>query len=241
MRCKRIFDLIIIFPIFIVALPIFLILILKYAISMVFLPKDRGPIIHKVFRRTKGRLFLIYKFRVYRIDESKNKNLHKTTLLKIENSLTETDKKRFRENQRYWFEDRGKEKTFFGGLLKKFYLDELPQIVNIVKGDMTFVGPRPFALYDPRNLYDEIGHVYLYGKKTYYQFKDDLPAGLTGFYQLNKDYRAIEDYQRFMFEGIELDKKYHEKLSGTNCLHVVLLDLSIMIKTFAVIIRGEGI
>ncbi len=241
-RCKRILDLVITLPIFFVLIPLFLLLYIAYALSMIFNPEDRGPVFHRVFRKTKGRLFVIYKFRVSRVAFLRQKNFTPEIIKKIEDLLAnEEELAWFRNNPQYWVEDTAGEKTRFGAFLKKFYLDELPQIFNIVKGDMSLVGPRPFALTDTRNIFDEKGQVELAGQRFYYKFKDNLPSGLTGYYQLNKDYRALEDYERFMVEGVALDKKYYEKLKNLNCLQVILLDLSIIVRTFLVVFRGEGI
>jgi len=238
---KRILDLFIIFPIFVIVLPLFFILCLGCVITMIFFPKDRGPIIHKVFRKTKGRLFVIYKFRISRVSFLKTKTLEPGIKVKIESLLNPVEKKWFLQRPEYWHEDFGEEKTFFGGFLKKFYLDELPQVFNILKGDMTFVGPRPFGISDVRNLYNEDGTFDFGGEQIDYKFKDELTSGLTGYYQLNKNYRALEDYNRFILEGVDLGRKYHEELSRLNCLRVILLDLSIIFRTFAVIRRGEGV
>jgi lipopolysaccharide/colanic/teichoic acid biosynthesis glycosyltransferase len=135
---KRILDLCIIFPISIVLLPLFLFLCLIYAITMIFLPKNRGQIIHKVTRKTKGRLFVIYKFRISRISFLKTKTLNPEMLEKIERLLSPEEKKWFWANPQYWIEDIGEEKTLFGSVLKKFYLDELPLVFNRLRGDMTF-------------------------------------------------------------------------------------------------------
>ncbi len=238
---KRILDICIVFPIFIIVLPLFVFLYLIYSITMIFSPNDRGPIIHKVFRKTKGRLFIIYKFRISRVSFLETKTLEPGMKKKIERLLSPEEKIWFLENPRYWHEDFGEDKIFLGGFLKKFYLDELPQVFNVLKGDMTFVGPRPFGISDIRNLYNEDGTFDLAGEKISYKFRDELTSGLTGYYQLNKDFRALEDYNRFMLEGIDLDRKYYNELTSLNCLRVIMLDLSIIFRTFAVIRRGEGV
>lgn len=240
-RCKQVLDLVVIFPVLILVFPLFLVLYVSYFISMIFFPRDRGPIIHKVFRKSKGRLFLIYKFRVSTMGFLNSQKMSPEVKARVESLLSPDELERFRNNPQFWTEDTAKDKTRFGAFLKKFYLDELPQIFNIFKGDMSLVGPRPFALTDARNLFDENGYVEFAGKKFYYKFKDDLKSGLTGYYQLNKDYRALENYQRFMAEGVELDKKYHDDLTKSNCLKIMLLDISIIFRTFLVVFRGEGI
>ena len=92
-----------------------------------------------------------------------------------------------------------------------------------------------------RNLYDKDGLFDFAGEKINYKFRDELTSGLTGYYQLNKDNRALEDYDRFILEGMDLDRKYFDELTRLNCLQVILLDLSIIFRTFAVIRRGEGV
>jgi len=62
---------------------------------------------------------------------------------------------------------------------------------------MTFVGLRPFSLSSSRNLNDREGKITLSGKRLDYSFKDALLSGLAGYYQLNKNVSAKEDYQRF--------------------------------------------
>lgn len=74
-----------------------------------------------------------------------------------------------------------------------------------------------------------------------YSFRDQLVSGLTGYYQLNKDYRALQDYMRFVEEGVALDRQYYDKIRSLSCLGVVRLDLSVLIRSIPVIVRGEGI
>ncbi len=240
-RYKRFLDIVLIFPIMAALIPLFIIFILGYAVSMLLIPKDRGPIFHRVFRKTCGRIFLIYKFRVSRISKTDQKKFTPALLAQIEGLMTKDEIQRFRSFPQYWNEDQGMEKTLFGKFLKKFYMDELPQFFNILKGDMTFVGPRPVALYDERNLPDADGMVTIAGQKANYNFRNELKSGITGYYQLNKDYRALEDYDRFMLEGVKLDRQYYDEIQNISGPRMLLTDLTIIVKTLSVVFRGEGI
>ena len=208
---------------------------------MIFFPEDRGPIFHRNFRKTRGRLFLIYKFRISRISHLRNQRLSQHTIHRILSNLTPEEKNRFEKHPESHVEDGGTVKTRFGVFIKKFYLDEVPQLMNILKGDMTFVGPRPFSLSDIRNLPDAEGKVTIKGQGVDYTFKDELMSGLTGYYQLNKDYRALDDYMQFVLEGVELDRQYYDKIKQISCFRLLLLDISIIVRSIAVVVRAEGI
>ena len=222
-------------------LPLLMMLALAYWISFIFCPQDRGPIFFRVFRKTRGRLFVIYKFRLFRMDWLKSRTMPDERINNILTHLRPEEKQKFQDNPLYWLEDSGKEKTKFGKILKKIYLDELPQVLNILKGEMTLVGPRPFALYDFRNLPDENGNILSDGQKFDYSFKEKMVSGLTGYYQINKDERALEDYKQFMREGIKLDQKYYEELVSKSCLKIVLGDLSIIFRTLGIIWQAKGV
>jgi len=228
-------------PVLVFLSPALLILCAGYVVSMIFFPEDRGPILHRNFRKTRGRLFLIYKFRVSRISHLRKQRLPQDTIHRILSGLAPEEKIRFEKHPEFHVEDGGTVKTRFGAFIKKFYLDELPQLMNILKGDMTFVGPRPFSLSDIRNLPDAEGKVTIKGKGVDYTFKDELMSGLTGYYQLNKDYRALDDYMQFVLEGAELDRRYYDKVKQISCFKLLLLDISIIVRSIAVVVRAEGI
>jgi hypothetical protein len=88
---------------------------------------------------------------------------------------------------------------------------------------------------------DKKGNVTVKGVRVDYSFKDEIVAGLTGYYQINKDYRALKDYKRFVLEGVELDKRYYSEMKSLSCFRLIYLDLSIIVRSIAVIVRGEGI
>ena len=107
--------------------------------------------------------------------------------------------------------------TPIGSFLRKSSLDELPQLWNILKGDMSFVGPRP-ALF---NQYDLIALRTNYGVHQ-------LTPGLTGWAQVNgRDELAIPD-------KVKLDVEYMNS-------QTLLFDLKIMIMTFLKVLHREGV
>lgn len=107
--------------------------------------------------------------------------------------------------------------TPVGSFLRKFSLDELPQLWSIIKGDMSFVGPRP-ALF---NQYDLIELRTNYGV-------DKLLPGLTGWAQINgRDELPIS-------EKVKLDIEYMQNQS-------LGLDLKILAMTFLKVLRSDGV
>ena len=107
--------------------------------------------------------------------------------------------------------------TVIGRFLRKTSLDELPQIYNILKGDLSFVGPRP-ALY---NQYDLVRLRTSCGV-------DALTPGLTGWAQINgRDNLSIP-------AKVELDCEYLQK-------RTLSLDLMVLFLTLVQVIRGDGV
>lgn len=104
-----------------------------------------------------------------------------------------------------------------GKFIRRFSLDELPNLINVIKGEMGFVGPRP-ALY---NQYDLIGLREKYGI-------DKLKPGITGWAQINgRDELTIE-------QKVEFEKEYLEKKS-------LKLDIKIFFLTLKYSIFGKGV
>lgn len=186
-KIKRVIDMVISFVGLVILSPIFLVLIIAIKTD------SKGPILFKQKRVGIHKShFLIYKFRTMRIDTPKDVPTH---LL---------------ENPEQYI-------TKVGKFLRKTSLDELPQIVNILKGDMAIVGPRP-ALW---NQYDLIAERDKYGA-------NDILPGLTGWAQINgRDELEIEEKAR-------LDGEYVEKMG-------FFFDIKCMVKTFTSVLKHDGV
>lgn len=104
-----------------------------------------------------------------------------------------------------------------GGILRKLSLDELPNLINILKGDMVFVGPRP-ALYNQDDLM----------ALRVAAGVDKLKPGITGWAQINgRDDISIE-------RKVELEKEYLQRRS-------FLFDLKIVVRTFTNVLFSKGV
>tara|TARA_B100000787_G_C16174441_1_gene288219 strand:- start:656 stop:1234 length:579 start_codon:yes stop_codon:yes gene_type:complete len=107
--------------------------------------------------------------------------------------------------------------TRFGSLLRKYSLDEIPQLITIISGKMSFVGPRP-ALHNQSDLIKLRSELGIH----------HLVPGITGYAQINgRDEVSIED-------KVELDLYYKKNYS-------IYLDVKILILTFKKVIFNEGI
>jgi lipopolysaccharide/colanic/teichoic acid biosynthesis glycosyltransferase len=105
--------------------------------------------------------------------------------------------------------------------LRRWYLDELPQFVNVLRGDISLVGPRPW----PPEMVDQQVAA---GK----DYRNRVPAGLTGAAQVTKGLGTRYE---------ELDLEYVERAEALNGWALVRYDLEILRRTFALIARGEGL
>lgn len=105
--------------------------------------------------------------------------------------------------------------TGIGRFLRRYSLDELPQLWNVLQGEMSLVGPRPHPMDD------------FAGYLTEHLARLDMTPGITGLWQVTA--RRDPSFQR----GMELDREYIQKWS-------LGLDLQILIKTFSAVVRGGG-
>ena len=105
--------------------------------------------------------------------------------------------------------------TRIGAFLRKTSLDEIPQLWNVLRGDMSLVGPRPIVADEVRR----------YGDKARYLFK--VPPGITGLWQVSG--RNDIDYE----ERVLLDEYYAKNWS-------LWLDVEVIIRTFGAVLKQQG-
>jgi len=197
---KRIFD---------IGFSIFAILItLPITIPIAILIKltDGGNIIYGHERIGKGgKKITVLKFRSMYMDAEKK--------LK---EILENDPKAKEEWEKTFKLKNDPRITPIGKFLRKTSLDELPQFINVLKGDMSVVGPRPVVEEELIKYYKEKADLY-----------KSVKPGVTGYWQVEG--RSDTDYN----ERIKMDEYYIKNQS-------FLLDLKIILKTIKVMITGKG-
>lgn len=109
--------------------------------------------------------------------------------------------------------------TKVGGFLRKTSIDEIPQLINVLKGDMSLVGNRPLPLYEAEKLTRD---------QTIQRF--DAPAGITGLWQVTKRGKADMSAE----ERIALDNLYAQN-------HSFMMDMKIILKTFPALLQSEKV
>ena len=120
-----------------------------------------------------------------------------------------------------WAKENDERITRFGVFLRKCRLDELPQLWNVLRGDMSFIGPRPERPYFVDLLKSKI---------RYYDLRHYVKPGITGWAQVMYPYGAsIED----AYHKLQYDLYYAKNISPQ-------LDLLILLKTIKVVLAGQG-
>lgn len=158
---------------------------------------SRGPAIFKQERiGENGKAFTLYKFRTMVDGADRDANLRPAEVI----------------DERF---------TRVGRWLRRARIDELPQLFNILRGDMYFVGPRPFVPNQEQECVEKI---------PYYRQRWAVKPGATGWAQVNRDYCAtIEDNT----EKLAYDLFYIKNIS-------IGLDLLILFKTVKILLLGRG-
>ena len=193
---KRGFDLVCSILALVVFSPLLLILMIVIKLD------SKGPIFfsHKRLGH-KGKLIKVYKFRTMVANAEE-----------VLNNLPPEQKKEFYMNFKLENDPRI---TKIGNFLRRSSLDELPQLFNIIKGDMSIVGPRPIVEKELEK-YGEFAEKFL-----------SVIPGLTGYWQCNG--RSDTTYE----ERVQMDMHYIDNRS-------MFLDIKIILQTVVVVIRKEG-
>ncbi len=195
-KFKYIFDRIICLLVLILFFPIFLIGFIILAIIIKI--DSRGPIFYKQKRiGLNGKHFYIYKFRTMYIDKN------------IEDIFTEKELREYKKNYKLENDPRV---TKIGRILRKFSIDETPQILNVIKGDMSIIGPRPVV----------DGEINKYGKnkKKLLSVKPGLSGNWTCYCTKDTTYK----------KRIEMELYYVDNLSFK-------LDFKLFIRTITMLLN----
>jgi sugar transferase (PEP-CTERM system associated) len=189
---KRTFDIAVSMAFLLFALP--LLCFTAIAVKL----EDGGPIFYRQERvGLNGRKFSVIKFRSMRVDAEK-------------------------DGVARWASVNDPRVTFIGGIIRKIRIDEIPQIFNVLRGEMSFVGPRPER---PSIVNDLIKDM------SCYPYRHIVKPGITGWAQVNYPYGAsIADAR----EKLKFDLYYVKNCS-------LMLDLIILLQTVRVVIWPQGV
>lgn len=188
----------------ILTLPLFALASLAILLDGLIRPADRGPVFYRETRISKGEPFTLFKFRTMQVDAIREVMAKGLTVKSLER------------------QDRGHMPV--GNFLRRYYLDELPQLLNILRGDMSFVGPRPSA---PREYQRELEKGILR--------KGLARAGLVGLQQASKGHTKSHD------EEIRLDYEYVRRAGFMNPTRRLAFDVSIMMRSIRILLEGKGL
>ncbi len=201
---RRAFDLLGAGALLILASPVMI------GIAVAVWTTSRGPALFRQDRVGRGeRTFRIYKFRTMRVDASDAIHRQYVTDMLNGNAVPQGEDAvafKLADDPRI---------TKVGGFLRKTSLDELPQLLNVIRGNMSLIGPRPVLpweaeLFDPR-----------------YRTRFAVKPGMTGLWQVSGRSTLT------MNDALELDVEYVERRSFR-------LDLSILLKTVPALLDGGG-
>jgi sugar transferase (PEP-CTERM system associated) len=188
---KRVFDILFSSAILVFSLPIMVVT------SLAIRFESRGPVLYRQERvGLNGKTFEVIKFRSMRTDAEKDGKPRWATLN----------------------DDRV---TKVGRFIRRVRIDELPQLLNVLRGEMSLVGPRPERQFFVDDLISKI---------PYYAVRHSVKPGVTGWAQVRYEYGStIED----SVEKLQYDLYYVKN-------HTLFLDLLILLETVAVVLTGKG-
>lgn len=188
---KRVFD--VVFALLLIGLsaPVMLLTVLLIKLD------SRGPIVYRQERvGVNGSTFMVAKFRSMRTDAEK-------------------------DGKPRWASLQDDRVTRVGNVIRKLRVDELPQLFNVLRGDMSLVGPRPERPFFVEQLTQQI---------PFFAVRHSVKPGVTGWAQVRYQYGAtVEDAQ----EKLQYDLYYVKN-------HSLFLDAIILLETVGVVLTGKG-
>lgn len=203
---KRSMDVVVSLVLFLLTLPLWV------AVAIMIKLESRGPIFLRQERvGMDGKIFLMLKFRSMK--ENGDDGPHRELMERMINgeeanqgTSTEPVYGKLKDDSRL---------TRVGNWIRRYSIDELPQVINVLKGEMSIVGPRPPLPYEVRHY------------KDWHRARFHVRPGITGLWQ-------VSGRNRLHFEEmVRLDVFYIENWSP-------LLDLKVMLKTLPVVLRGDS-
>jgi lipopolysaccharide/colanic/teichoic acid biosynthesis glycosyltransferase len=201
---KRLLDKVVAVLLLLLLSPLVAVVLAAMALDALLVPADRGGFLYRETRISRGREFGLLKFRTLRraaVRTQAGGEAHARLLEADAQNLT-------------WAGRR---------ILKPWYLDEIPQLLNVLRGEMSLVGPRPWP---PSLVEQQVG--------SGLDYRNRITAGWTGPAQVRKDVTAPESYA-------ELDLQYVEACRTFSSGRLVRLDVSLLWQTVRLLARGEGL
>ena len=188
---KRCFDLVVSIALLVMATPVMLLTMLLIMLE------DRGPVFYRQERvGLGGRTFKVTKFRSMRTDAEK-------------------------DGKPRWATSNDDRVTRVGRVIRKLRIDELPQLFNVITGEMSLVGPRPERPFFVEKLSEEI---------PFYSVRHCVKPGVTGWAQVRYQYGASVDDA---IQKLQYDLYYVKN-------HTLMLDTLVLFETVRVVLTGEG-
>jgi lipopolysaccharide/colanic/teichoic acid biosynthesis glycosyltransferase len=188
----------------IVLSPVFAFLFVAIGLDGLLRARDRGPWLYRERRISRGRQFDLLKFRT----------LRREVVAGIDPAESHARIHEADESNLTWAGRR---------LLKPRYLDELPQLWNVFRGDMSLVGPRPWP---PSMVARQVAAGFTY--------RNEFIAGWTGPAQVEKGVTESSGYA-------VLDVAYVDACRGASAWRIVRDDLTLLRRTLTVMAKGEGL
>ncbi len=200
---KRVFDTIFSLCVIIVLSPLWVVFFVLIFFEHVMRGRPFDPLVYSEIRISRGKPFQLFKFNIFDqkvIDTMRHEGVFiHTKVLEHSGKL-----------------------IFVGRCLRQVYLDELPQLWNVLRGDMSIVGPRPLN----KEVFQKL-------TKVTHPTIAQLQGGMTGIFQ---SYKGKENTSAAELDALYLGRYIHE--SG---ISIVLFDIKIIVRTIKVLMLAKGI